>query len=110
MRSIRRSVMHRLISPSDVEPEGCDDLRATAADPADDPMPGPQNACQGCAEEGVEHWAHLRRCLSCGYIGCCDSSPRKHATAHHKSTHHPVMRSAEPGETWRWCYVHAQLG
>ncbi|KQR96713.1 hypothetical protein ASG12_20080 [Williamsia sp. Leaf354] len=107
--------MHRLIGPSDVasgtpEPEACADLLATSADPTGDPVRGRPDQCEGCEAEGVEHWAHLRRCLTCGYIGCCDSSPRKHATAHHASSQHPVMRSAEPGETWRWCYVHAELG
>lgn len=49
----------------------------------------------------------LRRCLTCGEIGCCDSSVGQHATAHFRATGHPVMQSAEPGETWRWCYVHS---
>ena len=50
-------------------------------------------------------WVHLRLCLSCGHVGCCDSSPYQHATAHFDETEHPVMRSFEPGESWRWCYV-----
>ena len=49
-------------------------------------------------------WVHLRMCLSCGHVGCCDSSPSKHATAHHAGTGHPVVRSVEPGEDWSWCY------
>jgi len=49
---------------------------------------------------------HLRECLTCGHIGCCDSSPARHASAHHAQTRHPVMRSFESGETWRWCFVH----
>src|SRR3977135_3674278 len=50
-------------------------------------------------------WVHLRMCHSCGHIGCCDNSPGKHATAHHQETGHPLIRSAEPGEDWSWCYV-----
>jgi uncharacterized UBP type Zn finger protein len=53
---------------------------------------------------------HLRTCLACGYVGCCDSSKGRHATAHAESSGHPVMQSAEPGESWRWCYVHERLG
>jgi uncharacterized UBP type Zn finger protein len=48
-------------------------------------------------------------CLTCGHVGCCDSSPHQHATAHFKLTGHPVMRSIEPGETWRWCYIDSEL-
>ena len=53
---------------------------------------------------------HLRTCLSCGYVGCCDSSKGRHAAAHFDREGHPVMQSAEPGEAWRWCYVHELLG
>jgi uncharacterized UBP type Zn finger protein len=53
---------------------------------------------------------HLRTCLSCGYVGCCDSSKGRHATTHAAAEGHPVMQSAEPGETWRWCYPHELLG
>jgi CPA1 family monovalent cation:H+ antiporter len=61
----------------------------------------------GCAEclAAGGHWVHLRLCLSCGHVGCCDSSPGKHATAHFHQERHPVVRSFEPGEEWRWCYV-----
>ncbi|WP_193605760.1 Na+/H+ antiporter [Nocardioides dongkuii] len=65
--------------------------------------------CQSCLEEGT-HWVALRQCLACGRIGCCDSSPGRHATAHFHETSHPVMQSAEPGEDWRWCYVHHTTG
>jgi CPA1 family monovalent cation:H+ antiporter len=61
--------------------------------------------CAGCLRDGTA-WVALRQCLECGEIGCCDSSPRRHATAHFHETQHPVMESAEPGEDWRWCYVH----
>lgn len=66
---------------------------------ADDPQ------CGDCLREGTV-WVALRQCLQCGNVGCCDSSPRRHATAHFHDTQHPVMESAEPGEDWRWCYVH----
>jgi hypothetical protein len=55
-------------------------------------------------------WVHLRLCLACGHVGCCDSSRPRHATVHAERTGHPVMRSAEPGEDWRWCYVDELLG
>jgi hypothetical protein len=104
--------MHRNIKTSDVAADDdlCVELRQTGADASNDPGSESVDICQDCAAEGVNHWAHLRRCLTCGHVSCCDSSPRKHATTHFKSTGHPVMRSAEPGETWRWCYVHSQMG
>jgi CPA1 family monovalent cation:H+ antiporter len=61
--------------------------------------------CEDCVAEGLTTWVHLRRCLTCGHTACCDSSPRRHATAHYQGERHPVMRSAEPGEEWRWCFV-----
>ncbi len=64
--------------------------------------------CQECLETGGR-WVHLRLCLSCGHVGCCDSSPNRHATGHFKTTAHPVMKSFEPGEDWAWCYVDQQL-
>ncbi|MCP3803768.1 Na+/H+ antiporter [Allokutzneria sp. A3M-2-11 16] len=67
------------------------------------------DGCAECIAEG-HTWVHLRICLSCGHVGCCDSSVGKHAAAHFKETLHPVMRSQEPGETWRWCFVDQQLG
>ena len=66
--------------------------------------------CEGCVAEGRHDWVHLRACLDCGHTGCCDSSPRRHARRHFEQTEHPVMRSAEPGESWRWCYVDRELG
>ncbi len=60
--------------------------------------------CEDCVREGSS-WVHLRRCLTCDHVGCCDSSPRRHATAHFTSTEHPVIGSAEPGEEWSWCFV-----
>jgi len=65
-----------------------------------------------CADHRPEDGlvVHLRVCLECGHVGCCDSSAPQHATAHATSTGHPVMQSGEAGETWRWCYVHELLG
>lgn len=62
------------------------------------------DGCEECLKSGDE-WVHLRMCLICGHVGCCDSSKNKHATKHFHATQHPVMQSAEPGENWRWCYV-----
>ena len=60
--------------------------------------------CEDCLKTGSS-WVHLRPCESCGYVGCCDSSPNKHATKHFRQTGHPVIKSFEPGEDWGWCYV-----
>jgi uncharacterized UBP type Zn finger protein len=60
--------------------------------------------CEECLKTGMQ-WVHLRLCLSCGHVGCCDSSPGKHATKHFHRTNHPVIASYEPGERWAWCYV-----
>jgi CPA1 family monovalent cation:H+ antiporter len=71
--------------------------------------PTSPHGCEECLRDGTS-WVHLRMCLDCGHIGCCDSSPQKHASAHFRETDHPVMRSFEPGESWRWCFVDDQLG
>lgn len=60
--------------------------------------------CPACVAQG-DTWVHLRMCLSCGEIGCCDSSKNRHAHRHFLETGHPIMRSVEPGEAWRWCYI-----
>jgi len=60
--------------------------------------------CEDCLRIGAR-WVHLRMCMTCGHVGCCNSSPNRHATAHHRATGHPIMRSIEPGETWLWCSV-----
>ena len=61
------------------------------------------NGCVECLKIG-SRWVHLRRCATCGHVGCCDSSPNRHATAHNHSTDHPIVQSFEPGEEWFWCY------
>ena len=74
-----------------------------------DLQPSSEDSCAACLAEGTT-WVHLRMCLKCGNVACCDSSPRRHASQHFHETRHPVMRSFEPGETWRWCFVDKQLG
>jgi len=69
-----------------------------------------QGECEDCVAEGWTAWVHLRKCLSCGHVACCDSSPRRHASRHFEASSHPVMRSVEPGEEWRWCFVDDRLG
>ena len=78
--------------------DGCTHLD-TIADvaPSDD-------GCTDCLATGGR-WVHLRRCAACGRVGCCDSSPNRHATAHHHATGHPLVQSFEPGEDWFWCYA-----
>lgn len=68
----------------------------------------PTKGCVDCLAIGGE-WVHLRTCLTCGHIGCCDNSPNKHATKHFHGTQHPLITSAEPGETWAYCYPHDQF-
>jgi uncharacterized UBP type Zn finger protein len=72
-----------------------DEIRLTHTD---------KHVCEDCIRTG-DRWVHLRMCLTCGHVGCCDSSKNKHATRHFHETSHPLMRSAEPGEHWMWCYV-----
>jgi uncharacterized UBP type Zn finger protein len=66
--------------------------------------PRTPKGCEDCLKMGAR-WVHLRLCLTCGHVGCCDSSPNRHATAHFHGTSHPIIRSFEPGEDWGWCYV-----
>jgi len=74
-------------------------------------LPGPVDVssasaleCVDCLVEGSQ-WVHLRQCLECGEVRCCDQSPRHHATTHYREAAHPLMRSAQPDEEWGWCYV-----
>ena len=60
--------------------------------------------CEDCLKIGAS-WVHLRLCMTCGHVGCCDSSPNRHATKHAAASQHPIVRSAEPGEDWLYCYV-----
>jgi uncharacterized UBP type Zn finger protein len=63
-----------------------------------------EHVCEECVKLG-DRWVHLRLCMICGHVGCCDSSKNKHATRHFHSSKHPLIRSIEPGEAWMWCYV-----
>jgi hypothetical protein len=78
--------------------EDCTHLDAIKTDAASG------DGCVECLQIGGR-WVHLRRCTTCAHVGCCDSSPNRHATAHFHSSGHPLVQSFEPGEDWYWCYV-----
>ena len=80
------------------EPDSCSHLDQVAE------VAPSGNGCEDCLRIGA-HWVHLRMCLSCGNIGCCDSSPNRHATAHFHEQQHPIIQWYEPGEDWWWCYI-----
>jgi uncharacterized UBP type Zn finger protein len=86
----------------------CEHLDLTVLDAV--AVPAALNGCPDCVADGFTDWVHLRMCLTCGFVGCCDSSPRRHATGHFADAKHPVMRSIEPGELWRWCYLDESIG
>jgi uncharacterized UBP type Zn finger protein len=69
-----------------------------------DVRPNTPQGCEECLAMG-SRWVHLRLCLECGHVGCCDSSPNRHSTAHFHATNHPIIASYEPGEAWAWCYI-----
>jgi hypothetical protein len=81
-----------------------------AAVRAAEPDPRTQGHCEDCREDGIHAGAHLRMCLTRGHVGRCDCSPHQHASEHFRRTGHPVMRSVEPGENWRWCYIDVRVG
>jgi hypothetical protein len=66
--------------------------------------PNEVEGCEDCLRTG-DRWMHLRVCLTCGHVGCCDSSPNRHASAHARAEEHPIVQSVEPGEDWCWCYL-----
>ena len=66
-------------------------------------LPGSVPGCEDCLASGGK-WLHLRICLECGHVGCCDDSPNRHASLHAGTTEHPIIRSLEPGEDWSWCF------
>ena len=68
-----------------------------------DVTPRTPEGCEECLQMG-DTWVHLRLCLICGHVGCCNNSKNKHASKHFAATGHPIIRSFEPGETWMWCY------
>ncbi len=95
---------------------GIDTERVVAFEPVGEPCEHAEQVelvqprsvgCESCLRSGSE-WIHLRVCLSCGYVGCCDSSPNRHASAHFAAVGHPLMASAEPGENWAWCFVDSE--
>ena len=67
-------------------------------------LPAAVDGCEDCLRSGGR-WLHLRICLTCGHVGCCDDSPNRHATAHQQASGHPIIHSLEPGEDWSWCYI-----
>jgi len=85
--------------------DGCEHLQAQEMVP----RPRTPEGCEECLRDGTQ-WVHLRLCMDCGHVGCCDSSPQVHADAHWRDTEHPVIRSFETGEAWRWCYQDQLLG
>ena len=88
----------------------CEHLSTLGVDPAEDPKPLSPDGCDACLAQGLDDWVHLRICLTCGNVGCCDSSPRRHAIAHYAESEHPVIRSFQPGEAWRWCFADEEVG
>ena len=78
---------------------GCSHL-----DQIHDVTPRTPEGCEDCLKIG-SGWVHLRLCLTCGQVGCCDSSPNRHASKHARAAKHAIVRSFEPGEDWRWCFV-----
>ncbi len=78
--------------------------QCTHLDQIDDMTPRTPQECAECLATGMQ-WVHLRLCLSCGHVGCCDQSPGRHDTGHFHATTHPVIQHSEPGERWGWCYV-----
>jgi hypothetical protein len=87
MKALRRECTH-LDQINDVEPSA--------------------EGCEECLQMG-DTWVHLRECLTCGHVGCCNSSKNKHARMHAHAAGHPIVRSFEPGEDWRWCFVDEML-
>jgi uncharacterized UBP type Zn finger protein len=76
----------------------------THLDQIQDVKPSTPDGCEECLEQG-DTWVHLRLCMTCGHVGCCDSSGNKHASKHFQATGHPIVQSLERGEDWLWCYV-----
>jgi uncharacterized UBP type Zn finger protein len=85
----------------------CEHLDPFAAQRARAVQPSARG-CEECLAAG-DTWVHLRLCMRCGHVGCCDSSPNRHATRHFRRTHHPVVKSFEPGEDWAWCYLDEEM-
>lgn len=80
-----------------------DELCVHLTEVGDDPIPGTPAGCEECLRMG-DSWVHLRLCMECGHVGCCNDSKNKHASKHVHASGHPVVRSFEPGERWLYCY------
>ena len=80
------------------------DLACRHLDQVRNVAPRTPQGCEECLKSG-SRWVQLRLCLACGHVGCCDSSPNKHATKHFNETRHPVIRTLQPDEDWAWCYI-----
>ncbi|HWF16077.1 MAG TPA: UBP-type zinc finger domain-containing protein [Acidimicrobiales bacterium] len=80
------------------------EVECTHLDQVEDVTPLTPQGCGECMKTG-DRWLHLRLCLTCGGVNCCDSSPNRHATKHFHSSGHPIMQSFQPGEDWMWCFV-----
>lgn len=104
-RGLRRLLPSRPPPPAPAPSGPCAELVAAP----EDATPTTPEGCEDCLAGGTT-WVHLRLCLTCGHVGCCDTGPYKHARGHAEATGHAVMRSFEPGESWRWCFVHELLG
>lgn len=85
----------------------CGHLKKFAARDREPVIPSSMG-CKECLEDG-DSWVHLRLCLTCGHVGCCDDSPNRHATRHYHAAKHPVIKSFEPGEDWAWCFVDEEM-
>lgn len=94
---------NRIPKPGQVQNDLC-----THLDQIQDVTPSTMEGCEDCLKIGGT-WVHLRICLICGHVGCCDNSPNKHATKHFHTTKHPLMQSFEPKEDWLWCFIDEEL-
>ncbi len=100
VREDRRLRVDVAAAVSGAESAACEHLVVLEGPPAQ------ASGCQGCMKLGHDDWVHLRSCIICGWVGCCDDSPGRHASSHFAETGHPIIRSEEPGEDWAWCYLH----
>lgn len=98
-----RSIKEVIINKKGVNMSEKPETKCTHLDTIVEVVPS-GDGCLECLQMG-DNWVHLRLCLTCGHVGCCDNSKNKHATKHFKETGHPIIKSFEPGEDWMWCYV-----
>src|SRR5207245_5978166 len=98
-----KGIIYMRVKDHLIDKENCIMATCTHLDQIRNVTPSAQG-CEDCLKTG-DTWVHLRECLICGHVGCCDSSKNKHATKHFHATNHPIIQSFQPGEDWRWCYV-----